>query len=78
MNTVVSEDEVIGVLRKISFALKGNDETTISSIIDQVGVDLIFSKTSIDLSRALRDVRLTVFLLLISKENSLPGENNDY
>lgn len=78
MNDVVDDSKAIKVLRKISIALKANDEPAIYNIIQEVGVDLIFSEKSIGLARAMRDVRLTVFLLSIAKENNIQGEKNNY
>jgi hypothetical protein len=76
MTDIANEFEIINFLKKISIALKTNDEPAIYSVIDTGGFDLIFSEKSIGLARAMRDVRLTVFLLSIAKENNIEGKNN--
>lgn len=76
MQNILNDNELINYLRKISFALKVSDEPAIYAVIQKVGCDLIFSEKSIGLSRAMRDVRLTIFLLSMAKENNIQGEKN--
>jgi tetratricopeptide (TPR) repeat protein len=78
MSHIINEAEIIKLLRKLSVALKANDESAIYSVIDAAGMDLIFSEKSIGLARAIRDVRLTVFLLNIAKENNISGKKNTH
>lgn len=78
MNDVMDDGAIIKLLRKISAALKANDEPSIYEVIDSVGAEIIFSEKSIGLSRAMRDVRLVVFLLFVANENNFPGKKNKH
>jgi len=69
MSDVIGDDAIIKLLRQISAALKTNDQSMIHGVIEKVGVDCIFSDKAIGLAKAMRDVRLVIFLLTVAEEN---------
>lgn len=78
MSDVMGDDAIIKLLRQMSAALKTNDQSMINGVIEKAGVDCIFSDKAIGLAKAMRDVRLVVFLLTIVEENEFEVNQCSY
>lgn len=78
MSDVMGDDSIDKLLRQLSVALKKNDESIINGVIEKYGADSIFSDRSIGLAKAMRDVRLVIFLLSVAEFNNFAVEKCSY